>query len=168
MATCTPPGALTLAGVSIHQLLTPDLHRDGPPVQPPARAGRPHQLRLVRSPGLGLLHLRGAEQCPSALGSRSPQPEPAAGHLPLCAHLRHGRQVVGDRASVSLHISWMGQSPKAWLGGGCWAVQVLAGRKLGRGPSAPGICRCRGTTCWGHSTPCPCWCSCHSFRAQAS
>lgn len=95
---CPDPGR----GQHLHQLLAPGLRGDGAAVRPTARAGRPHQLRLVHGPGLGLLCLRGIQRSPPALSRPDPQPEtptlwssePPAG----------GREVRGGW--VSLCTSW--------------------------------------------------------------
>ncbi|XP_043761287.1 transmembrane protein 235 isoform X1 [Cervus elaphus] len=84
-------------GRHLHQLLTAGLRRDGPPVRPPARAGRPHQLRLVPGPGLGLLHRGVTQRRPPACSGPSPQPGRAAGRPALCGHLSP-RQACGMEA----------------------------------------------------------------------
>lgn len=122
----------------LHQLLTPGLRRDRPPVRPPAGAARPRRLRLVPGPGLGLVRLGGAQWHPSTHSSPRPPPEPAAGGPPLGGRLSPRGAGAGGMGSVSLclrRVRRLGGDPG---GGGGRA----GGQSQGSGLLLPGKAGC--------------------------
>ncbi|XP_072637894.1 transmembrane protein 235 isoform X2 [Canis lupus baileyi] len=127
----------------LHQLLTPGLRRDRPPVRPPARAARPRRLRLVPGPGLGLVRLGGAQWHPSAHSSPRPPPEPAAGGPPLGGRL-NPRGAEARAGGDGLSVLLPPQHPRRLGGDPCGGGGRAGGQSQGSGLLLPGKARCLG------------------------
>lgn len=103
VVTCPSPGALTLAGCQLPQLLAPALHEGGLPVRRPARAGRGHPLQLAPYPGLGLSGVL----LLAATRALSLSWRPA-----LCGYLSPAGRPAGERLGFPPH-----PGAGSWLGG---------------------------------------------------
>ncbi|CAO2646235.1 hypothetical protein LEMLEM_LOCUS27817 [Lemmus lemmus] len=116
---CPDPGR----SQHLHQLLTPGICGDSPPVRRAACPGRSYQLRLVAGPGRGLLRLGGAQWCPLAHSCPVPQPAPTPRNAPICGHL--SPSMAGwwgeERLRYPWHLleSWPGRCPGDGMLGKC-------------------------------------------------